>query len=85
MYLEYTCASINICKWEQLMKGARKMSYKKLIKLIKENIPALFKDLALDLYNPWNDSTKQTDTHYILVHSAIEYFISKESDDVPDF
>lgn len=33
--------------------------------------------LALNLYNPWADQCRQTATHFILVHSAIEYFIHK--------
>jgi len=78
MYLDCTCADINQSKWDALMKKTRKFSYKKLVKLIKENMPDVYGGLALNLYNPWAHQTKQTDTHYILVHSAIEYFIRKK-------
>ena len=77
MYLEYTCETISLSKWERLMQGARKASYKKLVRLIKKEIPELYSSLSLDLYNPWKNDCKQTKTHYILVHSAIEYFIRK--------
>lgn len=29
-------------------------------------------------YNPYAEQCRQTPTHYILVHSAIEYFIRKQ-------
>ena len=77
MYLECTCADININKWEKLMKDAKPFSYKKLLKLIKINIPYLYEALCLNLSNPFAEQTQQTKTHYILVHSAIEYFINK--------
>ena len=77
MYLEYTCETISLSKWERLMQGARKASYKKLVRLIKKEIPSLYESLCLNLYNPWENDCKQTKTHYILVHSAIEYFIRK--------
>ena len=77
MYLEYTCETISLFKWERLMQGARKASYKKLVRLIKKEIPSLYESLCLNLYNPWENDCKQTKTHYILVHSAIEYFIRK--------
>ena len=77
MYLEYTCETISLSKWERLMQGARKASYKKLVRLIKKEIPELYSSLSLDLHNPWENDCKQTKTHYILVHSAIEYFIRK--------
>ena len=77
MYLECTCETISLSKWERLMQGARKASYKKLVRLIKKEIPSLYESLCLNLYNPWENDCKQTKTHYILVHSAIEYFIRK--------
>ena len=77
MYLECTCETISLSKWERLMQGARKASYKNLVRLIKKEIPELYSSLSLDLYNPWENDCKQTKTHYILVHSAIEYFIKK--------
>ena len=77
MYLECTCETISLSKWELLMQGAKKASYKNLVRLIKKEIPELYSSLSLDLYNPWENDCQQTKTHYILVHSAIEYFIRK--------
>lgn len=77
MYYETNCTEIGIKKWSQLMKGARKCSYKKLVARIKKEIPELYTDLCLDFYNPYENECKQTKTHFILVSSAIEYFIRK--------
>lgn len=74
---ETNCTCIDIQEWEKLMKGAKQFSYSKLKKLIKEQVPELYDSLALDFYNPWEDATKETKTHYILVHSGIEYFFRK--------
>lgn len=77
MYYETNCTQVNIAKWNELMKGARKCSYKRLVAKIKKEIPWLYEELLLNFYNPWEDQCKQTKTHYILVHSSIEYFIHK--------
>lgn len=77
MYYETNCTECGIDKWNALMKGARKCSYKNLIAKIKKEIPVLYNALCLDYYNPYENHCKQTKTHYILVHSAIEYFIHK--------
>lgn len=77
MYLETDCTSISIDKWNELMKGARKASYPRLVGRIKKEMPELYSALTLNFYNPWCDQCKQTRTHFILVHSAIEYFIKK--------
>lgn len=77
MYYETNCACISINEWNQLMKGARKCSYKRLVSKIKSEIPELYFDLCLNIYNPFESQCRQTKTHYILVHSAIEYFIRK--------
>lgn len=77
MRYECCCEDISFDKWKQLMKGARKCSYKRLVKKIKENIPELYNRLVLDIPNPYAESCRQTKTHYILVHSMIEYFILK--------
>lgn len=81
MYLECTCCGISEEKLESIMRGARRMSYRKLVKLIKDTMPDLYYDLGLKYHNPYSAECRQTDTHYILVHSAIEYFIRKESYD----
>lgn len=77
MYLDATCEGLPYSKWEALMKGARKVSYRRLVSRIKREIPELYGELSLNLYNPWEDQCRQTTTHFILVHSAIEYFIHK--------
>ena len=64
-------------RWTELMRGARKCSYKRLVSRIKRELPELFRDLSLEYYNPWEEECRQTRTHYILVHSAVEYFIRK--------
>ena len=77
MYYETNCGSVNIDEWNELMKGARKCSYKRLVARIKRELPDLYESLTLNYYNPWECYCKQTKTHYILVHSAIDYFIHK--------
>lgn len=77
MCYETDCTAISIDEWNRLMKGARKCSYKKLVKKIKDELPELYHALSLNFPNPYDEQCKQTKTHYILVHSAIEYFIKK--------
>lgn len=77
MYLECTCEQISAGKWEELMKGGKPINYKWLVNKIKRELPYLYNELSLQYYNPWENDCKQTKTHYILVHSAIEYFIRK--------
>lgn len=77
MEYETNCTQVSITKWNALMKGASKCNYKKLVARIKKEIPSLYEPLALGFYNPWEDDCQQTKTHYILVHSGIEYFIRK--------
>lgn len=77
MYLETICVNCTQQEWENLMKGAKPYPYKKLVEKIRKNISWLYRDLRIDLYNPWENDCAETDTHYILVHSAIEYFIRK--------
>ena len=78
MYLDCTCVDCgSIQKWEELMNGAKKFSYSKLKKLIKKELPELYNELDLKLFNPWENDTFETPTHYILTHSAVEFFIRK--------
>ena len=77
MELDCTCVGISIDKWESLMKGKRKTNYQGLIRKIKKHLPALYNDLVLDYYNPFENQCYSTKTHYILTHSMIEYFILK--------
>ena len=78
MYYETNCTYVSIDEWNQLMKGARKCSYKRLVSKIRRELPELYFDLCLNIYNPYEAQCKQTKSHYILVHSAIEYFIRKQ-------
>lgn len=71
--LECNCTSISQGKWNSLMKGAKRADKRKINALVKENLPDLYNDLALEFYNPYNYF--RTRTHLILVHSSIEYFI----------
>lgn len=77
MFYETNCTEISITEWNRLMKYARPCSYNRLIRKIKIEIPALYEALALEFPNPYAAQCKMTPTHYILVHSAIEYFIRK--------
>lgn len=72
-----TCSTFSADECERLMRGARRVSYKRLVAKIKKHLPRLYDDLALQYPNPYEDQCSQTKTHYILVHSAIEYFILK--------
>ena len=77
MVYETNCTQISVDKWNELMKGARKCSYKKLVARIKDELPNLYRSLQLQVPNPYADMCRQTKTHYILVHSFIEHFIRK--------
>lgn len=78
MMLEYTCAEITKDKWDELMKGAKPINYKWLVNKIKRELRYLYDELALEYYNPYEEQCRVTKTHYILVSSAIEYFILKK-------
>ena len=77
MRLQCTCQDITKQEWDRLMKGRRPMSYQWLKRRIKRTLPQLYDELMLDYYNPFECDTYRTKTHYILTHSAIEYFILK--------
>ena len=79
LMFECTCGDINIFEWNRLMKHKRRCSYRLLCKKIKRDYPEMYEQLNLDLYNPWKDMTYSTPTHYVLTHSAIEYFFRKVS------
>ena len=79
MYLECTCPDVTEEQWERLMNNAKRMSYRKLVSLVKKQLPDLYYALRLNYPNPYSTQCWQTDTHYILVHSAIEYFIRKDA------
>ena len=77
MKLQYTCQDITKQEWDRLMKGRRPMSYQWLKRRIKRSLPHLYDELMLDYYNPYESATYRTNTHYILTHSSIVYFILK--------
>ena len=77
MYLECTCIGIGMKRWNRLMKGARPLNYDWLVRRIRKHMPDLYEALGLNYYNPYEELTRVTKTHYILVHSSIEYFIKK--------
>ena len=76
MYIECTCSNITMDKWERLMEGAKRMDKRLHHGLIRRELPELYEALSLNLRNHYRYF--QTRTHYILVHSAIEYFIAKD-------
>ena len=78
MILECTCTNISIDKWNELMKGSRPINYKWLVNKIKRELRYLYDELSLEYYNPYETQCRVTKTHYILVSSAIEYFIRKK-------
>lgn len=78
MYLECTCVGIGIERWNQLMKGSKPLNYEWLRRKVKKHMPELYDALGMDYYNPYENQTRVTGTHYILVHSSIEYFINKQ-------
>ena len=74
--LEYACNCTEITsnRWIELMEGAKKANGSKIKGMIKKQFPELYHGLCLDFPNPYEQNSKRTKTHYIYVHSAIEYF-----------
>ena len=73
LYFECTCAEATNESWDKLMTGAVRADKRKVNALVKKFLPDTFRSLSLNLYNPYE--YERTKTHFILVHSAIEYFI----------
>lgn len=71
--LQCSCVGISRYEWDALMQGAKRADKRQINRLVKEHLPELYNDLALNFYNPYN--YYKTQTHLILVHSHIEYFI----------
>ena len=75
--LEGTCVNCGGQKqWDKLMEGAVKANKKAINRLVKNFLPDLYYSLALHLPNPYD--YYRTETHLILVHSIIEYFLKSE-------
>lgn len=64
-------------RWNEMMKGRRKISYKWMVAKIRRECPEMVEPLMLDFNNPYADMTYSTNTHYVLTNSAIEYFFRK--------
>lgn len=77
MVYETNCTQLSIGEWKVLMKHARRCSYRLLLQRIRRELPDLYESLALQYPNPYAAQCRQTPTHYILVHSSIEYFLRK--------
>lgn len=75
MDLIATCASVNISQWDKYMKGTRKANGSRIRRLIKNHLPDLYDDLALEFYNPYESSSVKKQGLLVYVHSGIEYFI----------
>lgn len=71
--LETTCVGTTKSEWDNFMTGATIANKRIINSLIKQHIPELYTELSLNL-NTYYKYYK-TDTHLILVHSAIEYFL----------
>lgn len=69
---ETCCTCIDINTWEELMNGAARANKREINRLVKKYEPAFYDMLALNFYNPY--TYYRTETHFIVVHSAIEYF-----------
>lgn len=67
------CTNVTKSQWDKLMCGAKRANKRKINALVKKLLPGLYAELALNYYNPYNYF--KTDTHLILVHSHIEYFL----------
>jgi hypothetical protein len=78
MYLECTCQTITTDRWNELMKNSKPINYKWLVNKIRKEMPNLYNELVLQYINPYAGQCRVTKTHYILVHSMIEYFICKK-------
>ena len=77
MEFHTTCTEIRLEEHEKLTEWAVPFPYLKLCNMIFKTHRKLYKSLSLDLYNPYEDATYETATHYILTWSAIEYFFYK--------
>tara|TARA_R110000868_G_scaffold14426_4_gene67223 strand:+ start:32769 stop:33029 length:261 start_codon:yes stop_codon:yes gene_type:complete len=73
--LEATCVGISMRLWEHYMKDAVKANGYEIKKLIKKHLPELAESLGLKYHNPYESNCKRTKTHFIYVHSNIEYFL----------
>ena len=81
MTYECNCSDISLAEWKKKMKGIKPIkpiNYKWLIRKIKKHLPHLYESLMIDVYNPYQEKCVVNRDYYVLVHSAIEYFIKKK-------
>lgn len=78
MELYATCADLTCKQVNELLKDAVPTDYKTLVEKIKVQLPDLYDKLALEFYNPWENACTETEKYYVLVHSATEYFLTKD-------
>jgi len=74
---ECCCADITQDRWNKLMRKTKPCNYKKMVAKIKRDCPDMYDSIGLKYPNPYKDQCRITPTHYVLVHSAIEYFFKK--------
>lgn len=77
MYLEGTCVTFTAQECRERSKYSRKISWLWLKRRIKRELPELYSALSLNFPTMYEAETRSTKTHYIFVHSAIEYFLHK--------
>nr|DAT06181.1 MAG TPA: hypothetical protein [Caudoviricetes sp.] len=77
MHLESTCIDMPAEKIQAILERSKPINYKWLISKIRKHLPELYSDLCSDFYNPYKNQCRVTKEYYILVHSAIEFFIRK--------
>lgn len=77
MYLEGTCATLTAQECRKRFKYSRRISWEWLKRKIKRELPELYSALSLQFPTLYEAETRSTKTHYIFVHSAIEYFLLK--------
>ncbi len=72
-----TCVSMSCEEVEQILDESKKANGSLIRKMIKEQLPNLYEDLSLNVYNEFESQSTRTDEYYIYVHSAIEYFLRR--------
>ena len=73
-----SCMNVSRRKWDEYMEGAVKANGRKVRRLIKQHLPKLYTELGLNFHNPYECKCQRTKTHFIYVHSSIEYFLKVE-------
>ena len=53
MKLDCTCMDISLDEWNHLMRNAKPCNYVRLVKRIKDELPNLYEELMLNIWNPY--------------------------------